>query len=60
MRNLSFSTLIGLLVIVGYIVVDRYVASIPDLIAIPVMLVGIALVLIGTVRGSGRQPRNKG
>lgn len=56
MRNLSFSTLIGLLVIVGYIVVDRYVASIPDLIAIPVMLVGIALVLIGTVRGSGRQP----
>lgn len=49
------SILIGLLVIVGYILVDRYIASIPDLIAIPVMLIGIAIVIIGSLNISGKQ-----
>lgn len=48
------SILIGLL-IVGYILVDRYIASIPDLIAIPVMLIGIAIVIIGSLNISGKQ-----
>lgn len=57
MRN-SFRllTFVGLLVIAGFFLTERFLVEIPDLIAIPVMLIGIALVIVGSLKGPGKQP----
>jgi prepilin signal peptidase PulO-like enzyme (type II secretory pathway) len=48
--KLSVLTTIGILVYVIYSLVDRFVIEIPDIVAIPVMMLGIVLILAGIVK----------
>lgn len=44
---------IGLIIDVVYIIINRFVVKIPHKIAIPVLLTGIACLLIGAVQQQG-------
>ncbi|NLJ59549.1 MAG: hypothetical protein GX338_01220 [Firmicutes bacterium] len=48
--RVSVLTMIGILVYVIYSLVDRFVIQIPDIVAIPVMILGIILILAGIVK----------
>lgn len=41
---------IGNLIYVVYSLVDRFIVSIPDIVAIPMMIIGIAMILGGFVK----------
>jgi len=38
---------VGILIVVAYIIIERFIIPIPDLIAIPLLLVSIILVVVG-------------
>lgn len=48
--KVSVLTRIGILVYVVYSWVDRFIIEIPDIVAIPVMILGIVLILTGIVK----------
>ena len=48
--KVSILTAIGILVYVVYSLVDRFIIEIPDIVAIPVIIIGIAFILIGIVK----------
>ncbi len=48
--KVSVLTRIGILVYVVYSWVDRFIIAIPDIVAIPVMILGIVLILTGIVK----------
>ena len=41
---------IGVFIYVIYSLVDRFIVGIPDIIAIPIMIIGIALMAIGNLK----------
>ena len=43
-------TIIGVLIYVIYSSVDRFVVKIPDVVAIPMMIIGIILIIAGVVK----------
>lgn len=51
-RNTSIVTRIGAFIFVVYALLDRFIIEIPDIIAIPIMILGIVLMLIGNIRSS--------
>ena len=51
-RELSILTKIGIIIYVVYSLVDRFIVGIPDIIAIPIMIIGIALMTIGNLKTS--------
>jgi prepilin signal peptidase PulO-like enzyme (type II secretory pathway) len=46
----SALTAIGSLIYVIYSLVDRFIIEIPDVVAIPIMILGIVLILTGIVK----------
>lgn len=48
--KISVLTTIGILVYVIYSLVDRFIIEIPDIVAIPVMILGIVLILTGIIK----------
>lgn len=48
--KVSVPTTIGILVYVIYSLVDRFIVAIPDIVAIPVMILGIVLIVAGIVK----------
>ena len=48
--KVNILTTIGILVYVVYSLVDRFIIEIPDIVAIPIMLLGIIFILTGIVR----------
>ena len=46
----NFSTIIGVLIYLIYSSVDRFIVEIPDVVAIPLMIVGIVLIIVGAVK----------
>ncbi|HHY24844.1 MAG TPA: hypothetical protein GX527_11570 [Clostridiaceae bacterium] len=41
---------IGLLIYVIYSLVDRFIVGIPNIIAIPVMILGLVMIIIGFIK----------
>lgn len=48
--KVSILTMIGVLVYVVYSLVDRFIVEIPDIVAIPVIILGIILILTGILK----------
>ena len=48
--KVSVLTRIGILVYVIYSWVDRFIIEIPDIVAIPIMILGIVLIMTGIVK----------
>jgi len=46
----NLSTIIGVLIYLIYSSVDRFIVEIPDVVAIPLMIVGIVLIIVGVVK----------
>ena len=48
--KVSILTTIGILVYVVFSLVDRFIVEIPDIVAIPVIILGTILILTGIVK----------
>lgn len=46
----SILTKVGLLIYVLYSLVDRFIVRIPDIIAIPIMILGIVMIVAGFIK----------
>jgi len=48
-KVIPFLNLVGLVIIVGYLLIDYFLVRIPDTIAIPVILLSIVLIIVGNI-----------
>lgn len=48
--KVSILTMLGVVVYVVYSLVDRFIVEIPDIVAIPVIILGTILILTGIVK----------
>lgn len=53
----SILTMIGVLVYVVYALIDRFVIRISDVAAIPIIILGAALILIGIIKMCKDNPK---
>jgi hypothetical protein len=49
-KNISPILVIGLIISTIYIIINRFIVSIPDFVAIPVLLIDIVLIVVGIFR----------
>ncbi len=48
--RVSNLTKIGILIYLVYMIVNRFIIDIPDILAIPIMVIGIILILAGIIK----------
>lgn len=48
-RKTSIVTILGLLVVTGYLIFDSFIKKIPDNIAIPILILAIILIIAGNI-----------
>lgn len=48
--KINILTKIGLLIYIAYLLIDKLIVEVPYEIAIPVVIFGVALIIIGTVK----------
>jgi len=52
--KISILTMIGFLIYISYLLIDKFLVKIPYEVAIPVVILGVALIVIGTIRTNRR------
>lgn len=48
--KMSVTTMIGILIYVVYSIADRFIIEVPNIIAIPTMILGIVLIISGNIK----------
>lgn len=48
--KINILTIVGLLIYIAYLLIDKLIVSVPYEIAIPVVVFGVALIIIGTIK----------
>ncbi|MFA6693904.1 MAG: hypothetical protein WCS44_03620 [Bacillota bacterium] len=49
-RKISTLTMTGLLVYVVYSIVDRFFVAVPNVVAIPIIVIGLVMILFGSIK----------
>jgi len=49
-NNMSLFTVIGVLILAAYIIIDKFIVQLPDLVAIPVLVIAVALLVFGLIK----------
>lgn len=48
--KMNISTRVGILIYILYSLVDRFIIRIPDIVAIPIMILGILIIGVGSFK----------
>jgi len=48
--NMSPVIVIGALILAAYIIIDKFIVQLPDLVAIPVLVIAVALLVFGLIK----------
>ena len=55
--KINILVVIGFIIYLGYLLTNKFIAPVPYEIAIPIVILGVALIVIGTLTMNRRGPR---
>jgi len=49
-NNIPLVTAIGAIILAAYIIIDKFIVKLPDWVAIPVLVIAVALLVFGLIK----------